>query len=148
MPTMVQVRACRLVGAKPLQKPFLAYCQLDSWEQISVKFESEFNHFRSRKWFENVVCQYGSHFSLSRGRWVKSDLDHSTHRQINFVGNMRDTVLFPLMAYHRQLLRTVTKFGPVISTRCKYYVSWRVVAVKLEHFTRRITLVVYQCIYL
>ena len=26
-----------------------AYCQLDSWEQISVKFESEFHHFHSRK---------------------------------------------------------------------------------------------------
>ena len=28
--------------AKPLSVPMLAYCQLDSWEQISVKFESEF----------------------------------------------------------------------------------------------------------
>ena len=27
----------------------LAYCQSDSWEQISVKFESEFYHFHSRK---------------------------------------------------------------------------------------------------
>ena len=25
------------------------YCQLDSWEHISVKFESEFYHFQSRK---------------------------------------------------------------------------------------------------
>ena len=30
--------ACRLFGAKPLPAPILAYCQLDSWEQISVKF--------------------------------------------------------------------------------------------------------------
>ena len=30
-------------------EPKLAYCQLDSWEQISVKFESEFYHFHSRK---------------------------------------------------------------------------------------------------
>ena len=27
----------------------LAYCQLNSWEHISVKFESEFYHFHSRK---------------------------------------------------------------------------------------------------
>ena len=27
----------------------LAYCQLDSWKQISVKIESEFNHFHSTK---------------------------------------------------------------------------------------------------
>ena len=41
--------ACRLFGAKPLPEPMLAYCQLDSREQISVKFGSEFFHFHSRK---------------------------------------------------------------------------------------------------
>ena len=46
---LVQLMACRLFGAKPLPKPMLTYCQLDSWEQISVKFESEFYHFHSRK---------------------------------------------------------------------------------------------------
>ena len=29
--------ACRLVGAKPLPEPMLTYCQLDPWEQTSVK---------------------------------------------------------------------------------------------------------------
>ena len=42
-----------MFGAKPLPEPMLAYCQLDSWEQISVKFEFA---------FENVVCQNGGHF--------------------------------------------------------------------------------------
>ena len=46
---LVQVMACRLFGTKPLPEPILAYCQLDSWEQISGKFESEFYHFHSRK---------------------------------------------------------------------------------------------------
>ena len=46
---LVQIMACRLFGAKPLSEPMLAYCQLDSWEQFSVKFESEFYHFHSRK---------------------------------------------------------------------------------------------------
>ena len=41
--------ACRLFGAKPLPEPMLAYCQLDSLEQISMKFESWFYHFHSRK---------------------------------------------------------------------------------------------------
>ena len=41
--------ACCLDGAKSLSELVLAYCQLDSWEQISVKFESEFYHFHSRK---------------------------------------------------------------------------------------------------
>ena len=46
---LVQVMACRLFGAKPSLEPLLAFCQLDYWEQILVKFESEFCHFHSRK---------------------------------------------------------------------------------------------------
>ena len=52
MPTLVERMACRLNGAKP-SEPMLGYCQLDSWEQISVKFESKFHHFHSRKCFRN-----------------------------------------------------------------------------------------------
>ena len=47
--SLFQVMACRLFGAKPLPEPMLIYCQLDSREQVSVKFESEFYHFHSRK---------------------------------------------------------------------------------------------------
>ena len=47
--SLVQVMACCLFGANPLPDPMLLYCQLDYWEQISVKFESEFCHFHSRK---------------------------------------------------------------------------------------------------
>ena len=67
--TLVQVMACRLVGAMPLPKTMLAYCQWDSWEQISVKLVSELYHFHKKKnAFGNVACQYGGH--LSKGRWV------------------------------------------------------------------------------
>ena len=38
-----------LFGAKPLPEPMLTYYQLDSWEQISVKFDLEFSLFHSRK---------------------------------------------------------------------------------------------------
>ena len=48
-PSLVQITACRLVGTKPLPQPMLAYCRLHSWEQISVKFESELYNFYSRK---------------------------------------------------------------------------------------------------
>ena len=48
-PSLVKVMACRLFGTTPLPEPMLAYCQLDTWEQISVKFESELYHFHSRK---------------------------------------------------------------------------------------------------
>ena len=47
--SLVQVMACRLFGTKPLPEPMLAYCQLDSWEQISVKFELALYHSHSRK---------------------------------------------------------------------------------------------------
>ena len=46
---LVKVMAWCLLGTKPLHEPMLPYCQLDSWEQNSVKFESEFYHFYSRK---------------------------------------------------------------------------------------------------
>ena len=48
-----QMMACRLFGTKLLPEPMLAYCQLDSWEQMSVKFEYEFYHFHSRKYIWN-----------------------------------------------------------------------------------------------
>ena len=47
-PALVKVMACRLFGAKPLPEPMPVYCQLDSREQISVKFESEFYDFHLR----------------------------------------------------------------------------------------------------
>ena len=46
---LIQIKACRLFGARPLSAPIMAYCQLNSWEQISVIFESEFYNFHSTK---------------------------------------------------------------------------------------------------
>ena len=40
---------CRLVGAKPLSEPMLECCELDPREQISLKFNSKFENFHSRK---------------------------------------------------------------------------------------------------
>ena len=47
--SLIQVMAWRRRGAKPLLEPMLIYCQSDSWEQVSVKFELEFYHFHTRK---------------------------------------------------------------------------------------------------
>ena len=52
---LVQFLACRLFDTKPLPEPMLAYCQFDSWEHISAKFESEFYHFHSSKF--NWKCR-------------------------------------------------------------------------------------------
>ena len=46
---LVHLMACRLFCAKPLPEPMLAYCQLDSREQISLKVESKLYHIHSRK---------------------------------------------------------------------------------------------------
>ena len=59
---LVQEMACRLFGAKPLPEPMLVCCRLNSWEQISVKFESEFYHFHKKNASEIVVCQNSGHF--------------------------------------------------------------------------------------
>ena len=48
-PSLVQIMACRLFGAKTLSQPMLYYCQLDPYEQTSVKLYSKFKHFHSRK---------------------------------------------------------------------------------------------------
>ena len=54
---LVQIMACHLFCTKPISEPMLAYCQLDPWEQFSVKFLSKFRHFRSRKAVENIICK-------------------------------------------------------------------------------------------
>ena len=58
---LVQIMACRLFGAKPLSKPMLGYCQLDSQEQTSWKC------------IWNIVCEMT--VILSRERWVKGEFD-------------------------------------------------------------------------
>ena len=42
---LVQIMACRLFDAKPLLKPWMVCCQLNSLEQVSMKFESYFYHY-------------------------------------------------------------------------------------------------------
>ena len=56
MPTLLQIMACRLLGAKPLSEPMLPYCQLNPKKHISVfeihKFSFRLMHFKmsSAKW--------------------------------------------------------------------------------------------------
>ena len=66
---LVPIMACRLFGTKPLSKPILGYCELDPYEQISVKFNQNTNIFIQENAFKNIVCETGA--ILSGGRWVK-----------------------------------------------------------------------------
>ena len=59
---LVQVMACRLFGAKPLTDPLLTYCQLDSWEHISVNSNRNSVIFIQETAFEIVVYHNGGHF--------------------------------------------------------------------------------------
>ena len=67
---LVQIMACRLIGAKPLSEPMLEYCYLDPYEQTSVKFESKYKTFHSWKCIWKCRLGNGGHFS--RGQWVKN----------------------------------------------------------------------------
>ena len=106
---LVQIMACRLLGAKPLSKPMLCNYQLDLQEQTSMKFESKIKLFHSRKciwkcrlskwqpfcpggdelmasWLANqrilkfIICQPGSHiWGYSPGTLVLSHPDSKLH---------------------------------------------------------------------
>ena len=55
--------ACHLFGAKPLPEPVVTYCQLDHWEQISVKFNWNFKLFIQENAFEYVICEMMAMFT-------------------------------------------------------------------------------------
>ena len=70
IPTLVQIMACRLFGAKPLSEPMLPYCQLDPREHISLKFVWNSKVFIKGNAVQNVV--YETAAILSRPQCVKS----------------------------------------------------------------------------
>ena len=111
---LFQVMACRLFDAKPLPKSVLVYCQLDSFEQLSVKFELEFYYFHSRKCTRNcrllkwrqfcpgrdelnhILPSTGNYFHylslLSRENWQKLQLFFFIFPKINSKRRVNETV--------------------------------------------------------
>ena len=87
--SLVQAMACRLFGTKPLPEPMLAYCQLDSQEQISVKFESEFYHFHSRKFIWKYCLPNGGHLS---GRYELKAMKYHKHAGLWFKDVMKPKI--------------------------------------------------------
>ena len=63
-PSLVQIMACCLFGTKPLSEPMLAFCELDPWEQTSVKFSMKFKNFHSRKTFLKMLSTKWQPFRL------------------------------------------------------------------------------------
>ena len=74
-PSMVQVMVCRLFGAK-LPEPMLIYCQFQfyPWEQVSVKFKSEFHHgllsYRQRPKVDNKIFVQTRPLRDWHNRWL------------------------------------------------------------------------------
>ena len=56
-PSLIQIMVCRLLGAKPLSDAMLAYCQLDPWELISVKFYQNTTIVIENSELEKVACK-------------------------------------------------------------------------------------------
>ena len=54
--------AYRLFGAKPLSETMLVHCQLDTWEQTSVKFDKNKKLFIYENASENIVCEMAAIF--------------------------------------------------------------------------------------
>ena len=74
---LVQVMACRLLGAKPLPEAILVYCQFDSWEQVSVKLESEFLSSSFKKMHLKMLSAKMAAI-LSRGDDLKKGIHYIT----------------------------------------------------------------------
>ena len=74
---LLQIMACPLFGTEPLSGPMLGYCQLDPQEQISVKFQSKFIHFHSRKCIWNCCLRNGGHFVQGAMSWIKLSSKHN-----------------------------------------------------------------------
>ena len=58
--SLFQIIACRLLGAKPLSEPVMAYYYLESWKYISMNLNQSKTIFVDGNKFENVVCKIAS----------------------------------------------------------------------------------------
>ena len=76
---LVQIMACRLFGAKPLSKPIPGYCQLDLYEQTSVKFYKNSKVSIHKNTFEYIVCKIAA--ILSQGRWANYHNEYKQYKQ-------------------------------------------------------------------
>ena len=129
--TLIQVMACRLFGAKPLPEPVLAYCQLDSWEQTSVKFKSE--SFSFQKMHLKLSSPQMAAI-LSRERWVHFNpiMDKQVHPSSSVWRSYLS--ILKLQWLHQSSLGMDKSFYPTLCWTCDYLsILW----LKLIHFKKR-----------
>ena len=68
-PVLLRIMACCLFGTKPLPQPTLTNCQLEPYEQTSVKFKSKYKTFHSQKLIWNLkkrqqLCPWGDELKV------------------------------------------------------------------------------------
>ena len=68
-PSLVQIMACRLFGAKPLSEPMMLYSQLDRKEHISVKFYLKLKSCHSTKCTWKCLLRNSGHFVSASMSW-------------------------------------------------------------------------------
>ena len=78
-PSLVQLMACRLFGAKPLSETMLYCCQWNPYEQTSVKLFSKFKHFHWRKRIWKCRLKNVGHFVLAAICYVIKEYQYNMH---------------------------------------------------------------------
>ena len=74
--------ACRLFAAKPLSESMPTYCQLDPWEQISVKFVSKSNNINCRNFSWKCHLESGGHFVSASMCYLQNILKNQLGRKL------------------------------------------------------------------
>ena len=77
IPSLLQIMACHLIGAKPLSETTLPYCQLHPKEHISTKFYLKLKSFHSWKCIWTCRQWNGGHFVSVSMSWRKATYEFS-----------------------------------------------------------------------
>ena len=75
-----QIMACRLFSAKPLSKPMLGYCWLDSGIKLQWNFNQNTKLFIHENASEKIVCKMGAILSRGRVKGFKGTLYSTTSK--------------------------------------------------------------------
>ena len=100
IPSLVHIMACCMLCVKASTELMLTHCQLDTWWQISMKFQSNVKRFHL-KTNQNVVCKMAG--ILSRPRHLKGRLIihlmlsihtrlYGNSRDVQIIYHVRDTL--------------------------------------------------------
>ena len=94
--SLVQVMACCLIGAKPLPEPMLAYCQLDTWEQIGIRmlpFSFKKIHLKMSSAKMSAILSRRRSVKWTRDSWLLCPSNHPRHiSHVRWSGKSHDNI--------------------------------------------------------